>query len=149
MPQRRRLNAETFQTNALNDPTAADTTIVLDETQAVNVHGYRFCGSIEPENTDANCNGWWIVYCFPAGILNVNTGGMPTSFASLDDEDFLPYVWGVGCFTASNQAPYHFEFNPRTSRTCQKGARLIGTIVLEGISAGMVRINTVMTCFTS
>ncbi len=145
--QRRRLNAESTSNATLNSTTVDDITITLDEGPAVNVHGLRFCFSIEPENADANANGFWILYCFPA--QQVNLANLPNSFAQLDDEDFLPYVWGVGCWTASNQAPYHYEFTPSTSRTCQNGARIVGMVVKTGISAGAVRINETMTCFTS
>ena len=148
-PQRRRLNAESRSNADIEDSTADTVTISLDEQSAVNAHGLRFCGSIEPENADANANGFWVMYCFPAGVIQLGDSELPSSFAQLDNEDFLPYVWGVGCWTASNQAPYHLEFNPSTSRTCQKGARLVGVIVKTGISAGNVRINQTLTCFTS
>ena len=143
--QRRRLNGETDSISAVG--TRASVTVELNETDAVNIHGLRYCASIEPENADANCNGFWFLLCIPsAGLLS--DGDFPNDWAQFDDEDYLPYVWGVGCFTASNQAPYHFEFTPRTSRTCQRGARLIGYVVNTGISAGAVRINQFITFFT-
>jgi len=145
--QRRRLDAETYSNTTLNSR-ADKAEIELDESASVNVHGLRYCGSIEPENADANANGFWLLLCLPAGIITPTTQ-MPGSFAELDNENFLPYVWGVGCWTASNQAPYHFEFAPRTSRTCQKGARIYGYICKTGISAGAVRLNETLTFFTS
>ncbi len=146
--QRRRLNAES-RANSTIDSSGADTVqVVLDEGPSVNVHGLRACGSIEPENADANANGFWMCLCIPAGLLGVGSD-FPASFNDLDNEDFLPYVWGVGCWTASNQAPYHFEFAPRTSRTCQNGARIVLYVVKTGISAGAVRINLTMTLFTN
>ena len=145
--QRRRLDAETSSNSNLNNNTSDQILITLDEGPSVNAHGLRYCFSIEPENADANANGWWILYCLPSQVINDTD--LPFSFASLDNEDFLPYVWGVGCWTASNQAPYHYEFAPSTSRTCQNGARLLGVIVKSGISAGAVRINQTLTCFTS
>ena len=145
--QRRRLNAESVSNATQGSSVADDITITLDEGPSVNAHGLRYCFSIEPEDAGANANGFWVLYCLPAGqILTVD---LPNSFADLDNEDFLPYVWGVGCWTASNEAPYHYEFTPSTSRTCQNGARLVGTIVKTGISAGAVRINQTLTCFTS
>jgi len=111
------------------------------------LHGLRACGSIEPENAGANANGFWVVYCLPAGVVDIAT--LPTTFAELDIEDYLPYVWGVGCWTASNEAPYHWEFAPRTSRNCQKGSRIVMSVHIEGISSGAARINTIITGFTS
>ena len=145
--QRRRLVTNTSSNSSLNSTTADDFNLTLDESASVNVHGLRYCFSIEPENADANANGFWLCLCLPAGILTGNE--FPTTFTNLDDEDFLPYVWGVGCWTASNQAPYHYEFTPSTSRTCQKGARIHAYVCKNGISAGAVRINQTMTCFTS
>ena len=143
--QRRRLAAETVSNALINGKDSI--TIELSEGPSVNVHGLRYCASIEPENTDANANGFWIVYCLPADIIQA--ADLPDGWAALDDEDFLPYVWGVGCWTASNQAPANIEFNPRTSRTCQNGARLFAYVSKSGISAGNVRVNQTMTCFTS
>ena len=143
--QRRRLEADSGASSITTF--AHETIITLSESDAVNVHGLRACGSIEPENADANCNGFWVCYCLPAGVITTDL--LPTNFAELDNEDFLPYVWGVGCFTASNQAPYHFEFAPQTSRTCQNGARIVLQIFNTGISAGAVRVNRLLTCFTS
>ena len=142
--QRRRLNAES-DTAGVN--ITRNVEILMDETDSVNFHGMHFCFSIEPENADANANGFWVLYCLPGGIINVTD--LPETFGSLDNEDFLPYVWGVGCWTASNQAPFHYDFSPSTSRNCQKGARIIGRISTTGISAGLVRINRTLTGFTS
>ena len=141
--QRRRLNAETDAIGL----DSRDIVIEMDETDSVNFHGMHYCFSIEPENQDANANGFWIVYCLPAGLIQLSD--LPISFASLDNEDFLPYVWGVGCWTASNQAPFHYDFSPSTSRNCQRGARIMGRITVTGVSAGNVRVNQTMTGFTS
>ena len=145
--QRRRLASNSAANATLDGPNADAVTVTLSEGPSVNVHGLRYCFSIEPENADANANGFWLCLCLPAGIL-VGTD-FPADFSQLDNEDFLPYVWGVGCWTASNQAPYHYEFTPSTSRNCQNDARIRCYIVKTGISAGSVRINQTLTCFTS
>ena len=145
--QRRRLDAVSTSNNTLDNNNIDRVLIELDEGPSVNVHGLRYCASIEPENADANANGFWVCYCLPSQVIGATD--LPQNFAELDNEDFLPYVWGVGCWTASNQAPYHFEFAPRTSRTCQNGARIFATVVKSGISAGAVRINQTLTCFTN
>ena len=148
-PQRRLIDAISDANPSLNSRTADDLVLELDESDAVNVHGLRYCFSIEPENADANANGFWIIYCFPAGLIDATNADLPASFGDLDSKTFNPYVWGLGCWTASNQAPYHGEFNPRTSRTCQRGARILAYVCKTGISAGSVRINQTLTCFTS
>ncbi len=146
-PQRRRLDSDT-SSNATLDGTSDQCQILLDDAPAVNIHGLRYCFSIEPEVADANANGFWLLICLPAGVISVSAD-MPKTFSDLDNEDFLPYVWAVGCWTASNQAPFHHEVNPKTSRTCQKGARIIAYVVKAGISAGSVRINQTLTGFTT
>ncbi len=142
--QRRRLDAESTTVTVGN---GANIEITLNESDAVNIHGIHYCFSLEPENQDANANGFWVLYCLPAGLLDQND--LPNTFADLDNEDFLPYVWGVGCWTASNQAPFHYEFAPSTSRNCQNGARIFGRIIATGVSAGAVRMNQTLTGFTS
>ena len=142
--QRRRLNVETAQLGA---STRDIVTIDLDEADAVNFHGMHYCFSIEPEDGGANANGTWVLFCLPAGLIT--TSQLPSNFTDLDNEDFLPYVWGVGCWTASNEAPFHYEFAPSTSRNCQSGARIIGQVTVVGISAGLARVNQTLTGFTT
>ena len=146
--QRRRCCGETGSNSTLNDSDTDACILTLDESDAVNVHGLRCCGSIEPENTDANANGFWVVYCLPSGVID-DGSQLIGSFSGIDGENLNAYIWGIGCWTASNQAPFHFEFVPGTSRNCQKGARIVFSVVKTGISAGAVRINQTLTCFTN
>ena len=140
-------NRETTATTDSNSSTTARNSVEIQFDTQVNFHGLHYCISIEPENADANCNGFWVVYCLPGDVIT--TGDLPNTFPGLDDQKFQPYVWGLGCFTASNQAPYTWEFAPRTSRTCKEGARILAYVVTTGISAGAVRINQILTGFTS
>ena len=144
-PQRRRLEAITENSSSTTARRSIE--MQFQDAPAVNIHGMRYCGSIEPENADANCNGFWICYCLPGDVIPI--ADLPNEIGDLGNPDSHPYIWGVGCFTASNQAPYHFEFAPSTSRTCQKGARVLSYIVCEGISAGAVRTNQLITGFTT
>ena len=146
--QRRRLETNTDANSTLQSNSADRIILDLDETNATNVHGLRYCFSIEPENADANANGWWVAICTPSALPTVNN--LPSTIGELgDDTEFSPYIWGLGCWTASNQAPYHGEFNPGTSRNCQKNARVVVYVVKEGVSAGLVRIIQTLTCFTN
>ena len=142
--QKRRIstNTDTFGAGAFKQ-----ITVDQDETDVANFHGWRFCFSLEPENADANSNGCWCVWCLPGGAVDLSD--LPTSIGALGNEDFAPYIWGTGCWTASNQAPYHMEFIPKTSRNCQKGARIVFRVIQDGISAGNARVNMLTTGFTS
>ncbi len=146
--QRRRLGTTTAANATLNSSASDGVLVELDETNVTNVHGLRYCFSIEPENADANANGWWVVFCLPAGMIQ--SADLPQTIGQLgDDTENSPYMWGMGCWTASNQAPYHGEFNPRTSRNCQKNARIFAYVIKEGISGGNVRIIQTITFFTN
>ena len=146
--QRRRLATTTNSNTTLNAVSADNLQIDLDETNATNMHGLRYCFSIEPEVGEANANGFWAVFCLPSGVIQ--NSDLPNLIGEMgDDSDWSPYLWGLGCWTASNQAPYHGEFNPGTSRNCQKGARVIAYVIKEGISSGAVRIIQTLTGFTN
>ncbi len=146
--QRRRLDTTTDSNSTLNSNSADQVQIDINESDAVNVHGLRYCFSIEPEIGEANSNGWWACFCLPAGLIT--NASLPTTIGTLgDDTELSPYLWGLGCWTASNQAPYHGEFNPMTSRNCQRNARIKCYVVKEGISSGAVRIIQTMSLFTS
>ncbi len=122
--------------------------IDFDETNVTNVHGLRWCFSIEPEVGEANANGFFALFCLPSGLIQ--NADLPNTIGTLGDETELsPYLWGIGCWTASNQAPFHYEFAPQTSRNCQRDARIIAYVVKEGISAGAVRIIQTLTAFTN
>ena len=146
--QRRRLDTTSNANSSLNVIVPDEVSIDLDETNVTNVHGLRYCFSIEPEVQDANANGFFAIFCLPAGVIQ--NADLPTTFGALgDDSEWGPYMWGLGCWTASNQAPFSYEFTPKTSRNCQKGARIIAYCVKTGISSGNVRINQTLTFFTN
>ncbi len=146
--QRRRLGTATSANATLNEDSVDRIIIDIDEGIVTNAHGLRYCFSIEPEVQDANANGWWAVFCLPSDLPILSQ--LPTTIGQLaDDTNFSPYIWGLGCWTASNQAPYHGEFNPMTSRNCQRNAQIVAYVVKEGISAGAVRTIQTLTLFTN
>jgi len=114
--------------------------------QVVNVHGYRCMVAIEPENADANCNGMMAVYVLPGGVIQ--NSDLPNTIGDFGNEDFAPYLWGITPFAASNQTPFHWVFEPKTTRNIQEGGRVVLDIYLSGVSAGLVRIVTAQTMFT-
>jgi len=121
--------------------------IAFDKGQAVNIHGFRAMVAIEPENADANANGCIGVYVLPGGL--VQDTDLPQGFGQFGDEDHAPYLWGYVPWAASNQTPFHWEFAPKTSRNMQSGGRIVLDLRIEGISAGLCRQLTMLTCFTS
>ena len=115
--------------------------------QSLNIHGLRVMVSLEPQDADANANGIIGVWFLPGGVIQ--NSSLPNTYGQYGDEDHAPYLWGYAPWTASNQTPFNFEFAPKTSRNMQAGGRIVVSIRVEGISAGLVRQNTTITCFTS
>jgi len=115
--------------------------------QSINIHGYRAEVAIEPEDADANCNGMIAIYVLPGGIIQ--NADLPNTIGTMGDEDTAPYLWGIHPFAATNQTPHQWVFAPKTSRNMQAGGRIVLVIRIEGQSAGLTRMVTSQTCFTS
>jgi len=118
----------------------------VDDT-VVNLHGYIAAVSIEPQDADANSNGMIAVWVLPGGVIQ--NADLPATFGQFGNEDFAPYLWGMKPFTASNQTPFNWEFSPKTTRNMQRGSRVVLHIFIQGVSAGVNRVNTSQTGFTS
>jgi len=121
--------------------------VEFDHDTVVNVHGYRAMVSIEPQDADANANGFIGIYVLPGGVIT--NSDLPSTAGEFGDEDLAPYLWGITPWNASNQTPYHFEFAPKSSRNVQRGGRIVLDIFIAGLSAGLARVNSVQTMFTS
>jgi len=121
--------------------------IEFDHSTEVNVHGFRMESAIEPEDADANANGIWAVWVLPGAIIQ-NTD-LPTTFGGFGNEDRAPYLWGIGVFACSNQTPAFIHFEPKTSRNIQRGGRIVFQLRINGVSAGLVRHNDSITCYTT
>jgi len=119
----------------------------FDKGQAVNIHGLIAQSALEPQDADANANGLWAVWVLPGGVIQ--NADLPQSFGDFGNEDFAPYLWGMGPWIASNQTPTNIHFAPKSTRNMQAGGRVVFQILINGVSAGLVRHNTTVTCFTT
>jgi len=119
----------------------------FEKGQAVNIHGWRSEFIVEPENADANATGIWGVWVLPGGVIQ-NTD-LPASFGDFGDEKWAPYLWGIGVWAATNQTPDKVTFAPASTRNMQEGGRVVLQISINGVSGGLVRQRTVLTCFTT
>ena len=113
----------------------------------VNLHGYRAMLAIEPEDADANCNGIWAVWVLPNNTIT--NGQLPATYGAFGDEDRSQYLWGYGPFAATNQTPFHMEFAPKGTRNMARDSRVVLEIRIEGVSAGLVRLNTTQMGFVT
>ncbi len=121
--------------------------IAFEKGQVVNVHGFRMEMILEPQDADANANGIVGIYVLPGGVIQ--NSDLPVAFGSFGDEDIAPYLWGIIPWAASNQSPTHLMFTPKTTRNIQAGGRIVVDLRIEGLSAGLIRQSTVITCFTT
>ena len=121
--------------------------IEFDKGQVVNVHGFRMEQVIEPQDQDANANGVTAIYVLPGGVIQ--NSDLPTTLGTFGDEGTAPYLWGIFPWVASNQTPSHYIFEPKTSRNIQAGGRIVVDLRVDGLSAGLVRQTTCITCFTT
>ncbi len=113
----------------------------------VNMHAYVASVSIEPQDADANANGIWGVWVLPnATIQNAD---LPTTYGQWGDEDRSQYLWFMQPFTCSNQTPFSSTIAPKTSRNMARDSRVVLQVRIEGISAGLARINTTQTCYVT
>ena len=119
----------------------------FDKGQAVNIHGFRAEACLEPENADANANGLWAVWVLPGGVIQ--NADLPPGLGDFGNEDFAPYLWGIGPWCGTNQTPASIEFAPKSTRNMQAGGRVVLEILINGVSAGLVRHNETITCFTT
>ena len=141
--QKRRIEVATGTASVSNNFIDID----FEHSTEVNVHAFRINTSVEPEDGDANANGIWAVWVLPGGVIQ--NGDLPATFGAFGNEDFAPYLWGMGVWTASNQTPATWEFTPKTSRNIQRGGRIVYQLRIAGVSAGLVRHNTSITCYTT
>jgi len=113
----------------------------------VNLHGYIAQFAAEPQDADANCNGIWAVWVLPG--KTIQNSDLPTTFGEFGNEDRAQYMWGYGPFMASNQTPVHVEFNPKGTRNMARDSRVVLQIFIQGVSAGLVRLNTTQSGFVT
>lgn len=121
--------------------------IAFDNSTEVNVHNFRVETACEPQDAMANTNGIWAVWVLPGGVIQ--NADLPLNFGAFGNEDFAPYLWGMGVFISANEAPTTWSFTPKTSRNVQRGGRIVYQILFAGVSGGLVRHNTVVTCYTT
>jgi len=144
MAQKRRLEVTT------SNPTGGSNNFIdlefINDAQ-VNFHGYRAEVAMEPQDADANANGMIAVWVLPN--MTIQNADLPTTYGGFGDEDRSQYLWGWSPFACSNQTPTHWEFSPKTTRNMARDSRIVLQILVNGLTAGALRINTTQTGFVS
>ncbi len=139
------MQAKRIQVNEINNGAGAQTTITLEiptePREEINMHNIWASVSVEPQDTDANAQGTWLLYV----IRETETGPTFTDVV-VNGEAHNARIIACGVWSASNQSPYNSgPIHPETSRTLQAGDKLAITSVVTGITAGLAS-NRVMLC---
>ena len=98
-----------------------------------------FC--VEPQDADANANGFWILWLkpdvaqtdpvFDSAEFNAGTKNM--------------VIIACGCWTASNQTPFNKEIHLNSSRNLVANQELVLTVRQNGLTSGSSRV-LIMLC---
>ncbi len=105
-----------------------------------NYHNIWWGISAEPENADANANGQWVLWLKE----NVTPADTVWSQANINSQDFNMQVIACGVWAASNQTPFNFSSQLKTSRNLVANQELVITVHVNGVTAGVVNFNVVL-----
>jgi len=118
--QRRRVHASEIGALPLNNQVSLIATV--DESNGINAHGLRACfTAINTGATSAQSTGTWALFCIPDEISAVPG----VDISELESEDSNAFIWAVGLWSSSTETPEKVEINIKTSRNCQRGARIV------------------------
>ncbi len=141
-----------IQRKRIHSSTTLDTAGVIDnliyttdESNGVNVHGFRISMSFEPVDANANANIVWSLLCIPDETSLVPSLGN----VQLEAEGSNAFIIATGNVVCSNETPVNVSEEIRTSRNCQNGARIVLQHFMQGVSAGNVRVLKTLQCFTT
>ena len=138
------MQAKRIQVNEQNNPAGGQVEVFLeaplDPREEVNFHNIWGSVSVEPENTDANAQGTWLLV-----VLRESAPIPGTSDAFINAETFNNPIIACGVWSASNQTPFNITIHPETSRSLNPGDRLMLISHIGGITAGNAS-NRVMLC---
>ncbi len=100
-----------------------------------NYHNIWWGISIEPEVADSNANGLWVLW------LKANTNDPDTDWtlANIQTDNFTMQIIACGVWAASNQSPYNFSSQLKSSRNLVANQELVLTVHIFGVTSGNVR----------
>ncbi len=139
------MQAKRIQVSESNDGVGQQTNVELevptDPREEVNFHNIWGSVSIEPQDTDANAQGTWVLL-----IVREDAPLILFTDVNTNTETANATIIACGVWSASNQTPYNSgAIHPATSRTLQAGDKLVLSSVVTGITAGLAS-NRVMLC---
>ena len=105
-----------------------------------NYHNIWWSFVVEPETADANANGTWVLWMKP----DASQTDVVWSDANIDADLFSMMVIACGQWTASNQTPYTFSSNMKSSRNMVANQELVISVFINGITAGNARLRAML-----
>ena len=95
---------------------------------------------VEPQDADANANGWWILWLKP----DVTNPDPVYSQANILAQDFNQMIIACGTVGSSNQTPFNKEIHLNSSRNLVANMELVLTYHQNGISSGQARVSLLL-----
>ena len=139
--QPKRINVE-IDSHAVNTQTSArfgpGTGTILR--RLVNYHNIWFGFTAEPELADANAQGNWVLW----QKSDTNTTDPVFTDLEINSGDINMVIIACGVFAASNQTPYTFSSQLKSSRNLVANQELVLTIHLTGVSSGSVSTKKIL-----
>ena len=138
------MQAKRIQVNEANNGVGAQIAVNLNvlttPREMVNFHNIWVSVSVEPQNTDANAQGTWVLL-----TLRENQVFGLFNDSNVNNEQANAYTIACGVWSASNQTPYNMTTQIKTSRNLNPGDALVLISTVTGITAGLAS-NRVMLC---
>ena len=106
----------------------------------VNYHNIWWGMAIEPQNADVNANGTWVLWLKP----DVTQSDVVWSDANINAEDFSQMIIACGVWAASNQTPFNFASQLKTSRNLVANQQLVLSVHQVGITSGLSLVRVIL-----
>ncbi len=143
------MQAKRIVLNESNDTVGLGTssiiTVPTTPREEVNFHNIHWTVSVEPEGTDVNAQGTWVLF-----VLKENTSQPTFIDTTVVTEDWNSFIVAIGVFSCSNQSPFNLQPQTiKTSRTLQAGDSLILQSTITGITSGAASNRTMLSAHTT
>jgi len=119
-----------------NNPAGAATAVTVQvpasPKEEVNFHNIWMSVSVEPEGADVNAQGTWVLF-----FISDSAVGDPSFVdVTLNLETANAKIIACGVWSASNQSPYNYSTQIKTSRNVPAGGRLVLKNTVTGATSG-------------
>ena len=99
----------------------------------VNYHNIWFGFSVEPVSADANAQGNWVLWAKP----DVSQSDEIWTDTTINSQDFNMMIIACGVWGATNQTPYNFSSQLKSSRNMVANQELVMSVTQTGITTGL------------